>query len=127
MGKSEQNMKEKLLENFTSFDTFGTSLSFQIKGGGSYNSAGGAFLTILIYAIVMFYSINKWEKMTQKADTNFQQNIETNKIEMTDLFSFENTEFNIAFTLVPNDWGFTHYNPMNISDYVEFDVYLRKV
>ena len=64
--------------------------------------------------------------MWNMEDTNFQQNIETSKLENDEPFSFNETQFNIAFGLFPNTMDFTDYHHTNSDNYVEFHVSLIK-
>ena len=72
MGKLRHKMWQKFNESLTSFDTFGTNISFEIKGTSTYNSVGGALLTLFIHGVVLFYAQNKFIKMSDRLDTNFQ-------------------------------------------------------
>ena len=52
-----------------SFNIFGSSVGFQIDGKSDFKTCSGSLLTLLIFALVLTYGINKWNKFQEKSET----------------------------------------------------------
>ena len=78
-------------------------MQFTVNGQDTYKSNLGAWVTIIIYSIVLVYSANKSIKLSGRLDTIHYENWELKPTEDLSPTTLEETMFNIAFRLNPND------------------------
>ena len=58
---------------FRALDMFGETAAFTFEDGSkTYNTVGGAFLSIIVFCAILSHSLDKWEILTSFGDTNFQ-------------------------------------------------------
>ena len=72
-----------------SIDKYSESPSFSIQGGSGYPSICGAFVSLLVLAVVIPYGSNKFFIMRDYEDTTFQSITEANAIDVREEFGFE--------------------------------------
>ena len=70
MPKKKTSTTNSFGRKFKNFDVFGSVPSFEVDGGGSLNSYGGAFLSIIIITITMLFLVSRTQIWIQYGDTS---------------------------------------------------------
>lgn len=69
--KKKSSTASKLASSVKQFDSFGQGVSFDVGGGATFNSFKGAFLSLAILFIVIFFAANGLSTMLDRGDTKF--------------------------------------------------------
>ena len=109
---------QKVIDIFKSVDSFGSGVGFSMKGDGTFKTSFGAFLTLIIYVLVLAYGAGKYSVLTNKADTAHQEILRENVVDSNQTFLLSDIEANFAFGLWSN--SFTPVHPDNFTEYVYF-------
>ena len=75
---------------------FGESASFTIEEQATFKGVCGTILSLLIIVVVITYGANRAVVVYNHGDTAFQTSIEGDNLNKTKIFSFEETQLNIA-------------------------------
>ena len=70
MPKKKTNATASFGRKLKNFDVFGAVPSFEVDGGRSLNSYGGAFLSIIIITITMLFLVTRTQIWIQYGDTS---------------------------------------------------------
>ena len=57
-------------------------------------------LSLIIFAAGLVYGERKYQILIDRADTNYNEYIETSAIDHDEIFGFDKTNFNFAFKIV---------------------------
>ena len=72
MSKSKKSSLSKLGDKIMSADHYGETAKFNINGQESYPSVVGTIISLLIFAVVIAYGLNKFIIMWEFNDTKHQ-------------------------------------------------------
>ena len=75
---------------------FGESAAFTIEDQSTYNGVSGTIISLLLTIVVLAYGLNRAFVVYKHGDTAFQTSVEGDNLNKTKIFSFEETQFNIA-------------------------------
>ena len=98
-----KNKKQSLFNKITQYDMFGESATFTIEDQATYNGVCGTIISLLITIIVMAYGAHRAIVVYEHGDTAFQTNTERDNLNKTKVFSFAETQFNIAVGISASD------------------------
>ena len=86
-------------------DLFGEKAEFQIKGQSTYQSLQGTIVSLAIFATVIAYAFNKSIIMLERGDTNQQNTVLKDAVDMTEALTYEKSHFNVAVGLFERATG----------------------
>ena len=69
--KTLKSNLQKFKNQFKAVDILGSNMQFTINGEDTYKSNLGAWVTIIIYSIVLVYAANKSIKLSERLDTSY--------------------------------------------------------
>ena len=87
--RKKQSFSTKLLNSILSIDKYGEEISFTVKGKGTYPSLLGAFVSIVILAVIIPYGFNKFTIMQSYGDTSHQTKLVRNAVSDLQEFTYE--------------------------------------
>ena len=100
--KKRQNRKSngsKASSFIKSIDLFGQNVGFLVNGDQSFKTWTGTMISLLIFIVVAYYGVQKFNILRGKLDTTFLRTEEADVIDKEEPFTFADTQFNIAFGL----------------------------
>ena len=94
--KKASNAFARLGPYVRSIDSFGQSTGLEIDGSSTFNSIGGALITLVIFAITISYSVRQFMVMLEYGDTH---HLTTTEAMMNSQRLLTSTESNFNFAL----------------------------
>ena len=117
---------DQLGNGYKSIDLYSQTVNFNIKGKQSHKSFIGAFVSTFVVLLVFFYGLDKFKIMLDRSDTNYTEvhNINEDVESSQREFTFEETNFDVAFGLTSGSLGISEEE---MSGYAEWFVQHRAI
>ena len=96
----KRTLLSKIGDKVMQIDKYGESASFNIAGRSSHPSVYGIIITMLVFAIVIPYGINKFVVMQNYEDTYFQSITLENEMSAYEEIGYEQTNLNVMLYFI---------------------------
>ena len=108
---------------FKEIDQFGDRVSFMVNGSDSLRSNTGATMSLIVALIVLIYAEIKFEALWFYSDTSHQMKTEFGKISSDEIFTFDQTNLNVALSFSPKDWVTLQSKDVKLDEYLTFHAF----
>ena len=97
-------MRIPVVNYFKRLDLFGSGVGFTFDGESSYRSVCGATLSLMVFALILLQLNEKWVLLVENGDTTHSDHTVHGANDALTEVGFEETNFNLAFGIVPTNF-----------------------
>jgi hypothetical protein len=122
MGKKRTSLASVLTARFKELDQFGHEFKMNLRGDSSINSVYGAFISVILLFVLLYYSAIRLEVLQAKRDTIRSAITVQDHINEEISFDFKKNDFQLAFAVE----NYQDRSAKDDPDYVEWQVSVKE-